>query len=69
MMKELNRSRRVISEKIVRENYQENTQQKYYIDGTIRGLTGNIKKIKEIKESRIVEEILKMRILKREVLS
>ena len=27
------------------------------------------KKIKEIKESRIVEEILKMRILKREVLS
>ena len=69
MMKDLDRSRRVISGKIVRENYQENTQQKYYIDRTIRGLTGNIKKIKEIKKSRIVEEILKMRILKREVLS
>jgi len=69
MMKDLDRSRRVISGKIVRENYQENTQQKYYIDRTIRGLTGNIKKIKEIKKSRIVEGILKMRILKREVLS
>jgi len=53
MMKELNRSRRVISEKIVRENYQENTQQKYYIDGTIRGLTGNIKKSKKSKRAEL----------------
>jgi len=39
-MKELDRSRRIISEKIVRENYQENTQQKYYIVGRLKEFEG-----------------------------